>query len=122
MLIRFLHSTFCNAALFAGIVFCFMGYFIRRYPPKSIKSWYGYRSFLSTRSPETWQAANQYAADISRRIGWVLIVTGLAAALFFERQTDWFYYLTVGAVITGTMYMVGYTEWQLDQHFDENQP
>ncbi|WP_235021635.1 SdpI family protein [Chitinophaga eiseniae] len=92
-----------------------MGYFIRRYPPKSIRSWYGYRSALASRSPEMWKAANQHAAYISRRIGIILIPTGLACALFFDSQTDWFWYITVGAVVVGAMYMVGYTEWQLQQ-------
>ncbi|MBC9930382.1 SdpI family protein [Chitinophaga qingshengii] len=115
MFMNFVHSTYCNAAIFAGIIFVFMGYFIRRYPPESSKSWYGYRSALATRSPEMWQAANRHAAYISRRIGFILIPAGLACALFFDRQTDWFWYITVGAVVTGAMYMVGYTEWQLQQ-------
>ncbi|PSL46802.1 SdpI/YhfL family protein [Chitinophaga niastensis] len=120
MLLRFLHTTYCNAALFAGVLFCIMGYFIRRYPPKSTKSWYGYRSFLSTRNLEMWHAANKYAAYTSRRIGVILILTGVACALVFDRQTDWFLYITVGAVVAGTMYMVGDTEWQLSQHFDKD--
>ncbi|NSL88122.1 hypothetical protein ECE50_014840 [Chitinophaga sp. Mgbs1] len=96
-----------------------MGYLVRRFPPKSIKSWYGYRSFLSTRNPEMWQVANQDAAYISRRIGFILILIGICCALLFDRQTDWFWYITVGAVVAGTMYMVGYTEWRLQQMFDE---
>jgi hypothetical protein len=120
MLLRFLHTTYCNAALFAGVLFCIMGYGIRRYPPKSLKSWYGYRSFLSTRNLEMWHAGNKYAAYTSRRIGVILILIGVACALIFDRQTDWFLYITVGAVVAGTMYMVGDTEWQLSQHFDKD--
>ncbi|CAL1516948.1 SdpI family protein [Chitinophaga sp. MM2321] len=118
MFLKFVHTTYCNAAIFAGLLFFFMGYFIRRFPPKSTKSWYGYRSFLSTRNPEMWHAANQEAAYMSRRVGLILILTGVACALIFDRQTDWFMYITIGAVVAGTMYMVGYTEWQLSQHFD----
>ncbi|HVI45984.1 MAG TPA: SdpI family protein [Chitinophaga sp.] len=120
MLINFLHSTYCNAALFAGVLFFIMGNLIRLYPPKTTKSWYGYRSFLSTRNLEMWHTANQEAAYISRRIGVILILTGIICALVFDRQTDWFFYITVGAVVTGAMYMVGHTEWQLSQHFDDN--
>ena len=120
MLLPFLHSTSCNAAIFAGALFFFMGFFIHRYPPKSTKSWYGYRSFLSTKTPEMWRSANEYAAYISRRIGVILILTGIACALLFDRQSDWFLYITIGAVVTGAMYMVGDTEWELTRHFDKD--
>lgn len=97
-----------------------MGYIIRRYPPKNMKAWYGYRSVLSTRNLDMWHEANRDAAYISRRIGLVLLVTGLACALVFPRQTDWFYYITVGLVVAGTLYMVGFTEWRLSQTFDDD--
>lgn len=115
-----LHSTFCNASLLAGALFLFMGYFIHRYPPKSIKTWYGYRSFYSTRNIDTWHAANAYASYMSRRIGALLLVFGIACALFFERQSETFFYVTISPVIIGALYMVGYTEWMLGQEFDEN--
>ncbi|HEY8916735.1 MAG TPA: SdpI family protein [Chitinophaga sp.] len=114
-----LHSTYCNASLLAGLLFLFMGYFIRRYPPKSLKTWYGYRSFYSTQNIETWRAANTYASHISRRIGILLFVFGIASALFFEKQTELFFYVTISPVVIGALYMVGYTEWMLGQEFDE---
>ncbi|WP_143305290.1 SdpI family protein [Chitinophaga vietnamensis] len=117
---HFIHTTWCNAALFVGLIFLGMGWFIKHYPPKSIKTWYGYRSVLSTRNPEMWQAANQDAAYISRRIGMVLIITGIICALLFNSQSDWFQYITIGAVIAGTLYMVGFTEWRLTQEFDDD--
>jgi len=115
----FLHSTYCNASLLAGLVFLFMGYFIRRYPPRSIRTWYGYRSFYSTQNQDTWHAANTYAAHISRRIGLLLLVFGIACALLFSGQTELFFYVTISPVVIGALYMVGYTEWKLGQDFDE---
>jgi uncharacterized membrane protein len=114
-----LHSTYCNASLLAGLLFLFMGYFMRRYPPKSLKTWYGYRSFYSTQNIETWRAANTYASHISLRIGILLLVFGIACALFFEKQTELFFYVTISPVVIGALYMVGYTEWMLGQEFDE---
>ncbi|MEC5142613.1 SdpI family protein [Chitinophaga sp. 212800010-3] len=119
MLLRFLHSTYCNASIFVGLLFCIMGFFIHRFPPKSMKSWYGYRTFLSTKNIEMWKAANEYAAHISKRVGIVLLAVGAACALLFPAQTDWFWYITVGAVVAGAMYLVGDTEWELNKHFDE---
>ncbi|SEW34034.1 SdpI family protein [Chitinophaga arvensicola] len=120
MWLSFFHSTYCNAAIFAGILFYLMGFCIHRFPPKSTKSWYGYRSVLSTKTPEMWRSANEYAAYISRRVGVVLLATGVACALIFSSQSDWFWYITVGAVVAGTMYLVGDTEWELTRHFDKD--
>ncbi|MDQ0108224.1 putative membrane protein [Chitinophaga terrae (ex Kim and Jung 2007)] len=117
---RILHSTFFNAGIIFGSLFVLMGFFIHRFPPKSTRSWYGYRSFLSTRNLDMWRAANEYAAYTSLRIGAVLILLGFACALLYDQQTDWFYYITVGAVVCGTMYIVGNTEWQLTRHFDKD--
>lgn len=114
-----LHSTYCNASLLGGLIFLFMGFFIRRYPPRSIKTWYGYRSFYSTRNLEMWRAANSYAAHISRRIGLILLVFGIACGIFFDRQSELFYYATIAPVVIGALYMAGHTEWMLGQDFDE---
>lgn len=115
----FIHSTYCNASLLAGLVFLFMGYFIRRFPPKSMKTWYGYRSFYSTQNIETWNAANVHAAYISRRIGILLLVFGIVCSFVFSAQTELFFYVTISPVVIGALYMVGYTEWRLGQEFDE---
>lgn len=118
-MITFIYSTYCNASLLAGLVFLIMGYFIRRFPPKSIKTWYGYRSFYSTQNIDTWNAANAHAAYISRKIGILLLVFGIICALFFPSQTELFFYVTISPVVVGALYMVGYTEWRLGQEFDE---
>ncbi|MBV8255377.1 MAG: SdpI family protein [Chitinophaga sp.] len=119
MITNILHSTWCNAALLAGSIFLVMGYLIRRFPPKSIKTWYGYRTFLSTRNQEMWDAGNKDAAMVSRKVGFILILLGICCALFFERKSDWFMYITVGAVVAGALYIAGYTEWMLSNEFDE---
>jgi uncharacterized membrane protein len=116
----FLHSTYCNASLLAAIIFLFMGFFIRRFPPHSAKTWYGYRSELSTKNIDTWHAGNTYAAYISRRIGFILLLTGIGCALIFNQPSQLFYFITVGVVIVGVLYMVGFTEWKLAQQFDDS--
>ncbi|MFB6454470.1 SdpI family protein [Chitinophaga sp. Hz27] len=119
MIVRFLHSTYCNAALFGGLLFLIMGYLILHFPPKSVKTWYGYRTFLSTRNQEMWEAANKDAAMVSRRVGFIILLIGICCALIFPSQTDWFMYITVGAVVIGVLYITGYTEWMLSNEFDE---
>jgi hypothetical protein len=115
-----IHSPFCNASLLAGLLFLFMGWMIRKYPPRSLKTWYGYRTFSSTINEDTWYEANQYAAYISRCLAYILIPFGLLMAFIFDSQTDVFLYLTVTPVIIGALLLTGLTEWHLLQEFDED--
>ncbi len=115
-----LQNPFCNASLLAGLLFLFMGHMIRRYPPRSMKAWYGYRTFSSTINQSTWDEGNRYAAYVSRWLGWILFPFGVLIALVFSRQTDVFLYLTVTPVIVGALLLTGITEWHLLQEFDED--
>ncbi|WP_423736208.1 SdpI family protein [Chitinophaga caseinilytica] len=115
-----LQSPFCNASLLAGLLFLFMGYMIRRYPPRSMKTWYGYRTFSSTINQDTWNEGNRYAAYISRWFGWLLVPFGILMGLVFRRQSELFLYLTVTPVIVGALLLAGFTEWHLLQVFDED--
>ncbi len=115
-----IYSPFCNASLLAGLLFLFMGFMIRKYPPRSMKTWYGYRTFSSTINKDTWYEANQYAAYLSRCMAYVLIPFGLLMALIFKTQTDVFLYLTITPVIFCALLLTGLTEWHLLQEFDED--
>jgi uncharacterized membrane protein len=115
-----IYSPFCNASLLAGLLFLFMGFMIRKYPPRSMKTWYGYRTFSSTINKDTWHEANQYAAYLSRCMAYILIPFGLLMALIFKTQTDVFLYLTITPVIFCALLLTGLTEWHLLQKFDED--
>ncbi|MGX5817465.1 SdpI family protein [Chitinophaga lutea] len=117
---EFWYNPFFNASLLAGLLFLFMGFLIRKFPPRSMKTWYGYRTFSSTVNEATWHEANQYAAYVSRRLGLVLIPYGLLLAFFFSEQTDLFLYLTVTPVIIAALLLTGLTEWHLLQVFNED--
>lgn len=114
------HSTFFNADILAGIIFLVMGLVIRIFPPKTRKKIYGYRSFLSTRNQETWVEANHFAARHSLRIAYVLLAIGLVIGVLFETQSNWYYLLSVGAVIIAAMNLRGETEWHLSRLFDDH--
>jgi uncharacterized membrane protein len=109
------HSTFFNADILAGLLFLLMGGVIRAFPPKSRKKIYGYRSFLSTRNHETWKEANYFAARHSLRIGCILVGMGILLGFLFRTQNNWYYLLSVGAVIIAALNLRGETEWYLSQ-------
>lgn len=117
---KLLQSPWCNASILAGLLFLSMGLLIRRFPPKTTKTWYGYRTFLSTQNKEMWDSANQYAGYVSRRAGILLLPYGIVLALVFSRQSDIFLYLTIGPVIIAALLMAGLTEWYLHETFDED--
>lgn len=115
-----LHSTFFNADILAGIVFLIMGLLIKYFPPGSRKKIYGYRSFLSTRNQDTWTEANNFAARHSLHIAYVLLAIGLIIGLVFKTQSNWYYLLSVGAVIIAAMNLRGETEWHLSRLFEDD--
>lgn len=114
------HSTFFNADILGGLVFLVMGWIIRLFPPKNKRKIYGYRSYLSIRNADTWREANLFAGRHSVRIGYVLLGIGLAIGFVFKTQSNWYYLLSVGAVIIATLNLRGETEWFLSRQFHED--
>lgn len=114
------HSTFFNADILIGLLFLLMGLLTKIFPPRSSKSIYGYRSFLSTRNEETWQEANHFATQHSLRIACVLMGIGIVIGFLFKTQSDWYYLFSVGTVIIAVLNLRGETEWYLSQHFEDN--
>lgn len=115
-----IHSTFFNADILAGLVFLIIGGLIYFFPPKNKKRIYGYRSYYSTRNQDTWVEANNFVGRHCLRIGYVLIGIGILIGIFFKTQDNWYYLLSVAAVIIAVMNLRGETEWHLSQLFDDN--
>ncbi|RCH54788.1 SdpI/YhfL protein family [Mucilaginibacter hurinus] len=61
-----------------GIILLAVGFIQKRFPPKSINAFYGYRMPSSMKTQQTWDTANRYSAILMIKIGIVLIVTGVA--------------------------------------------
>lgn len=120
LIYNIIHHPLFNASLIAGLIFLFMGYMIRKYPPRSMKRWYGYRTFSSTINQQTWDEANQYAAYISRIMGFILIPYGLLMGIVFKTQSDAFMYFSICPVIFCALLLTGWVEWHLLQVFDED--
>lgn len=115
-----IHSTFFNADILAGILFLAMGCLIRFFPPTTRRKFYGYRSYLSTRNAETWKEANAFAGKHSQRIAYVLLGIGMVIGFAFSSQNNWYYLISVGAVIIAAMNLRGETEWHLSQLFTDD--
>lgn len=114
------HSTFFNADILFGLLFLLMAVFTKLFPPRTSRNIYGYRSFLSTRNPDTWKEANRFASNHSFRIAFVLIGIGVTLGLLFKTQNNWYYLFSIGTVIIAALNLRGETEWYLSQHFEDD--
>lgn len=59
----------------AAVIFIISGFILKRFPPKKINGIIGYRSALSMKNQETWDAAQQYG-------GFTMILFGIIHAVF----------------------------------------
>ncbi len=82
--------NFLFAGLYAltGLVFVAIGLLTKKFPPKKINWWYGYRTPRSMKNQDTWTEANRFASELSQKIGWVLITIGVAASIVFRKLYD----------------------------------
>jgi uncharacterized membrane protein len=63
------------AHLSLGPLLLILGFVFKRFPPKKINYWYGYRTPRSMRSQEAWDCANLYSINA------LMIVAGLTCLL-----------------------------------------
>ena len=63
-----------------GILFSIFGYILKRYPPRKINWFYGYRTSSSMKNQERWDFAQRYAAREMMRQGFWMILFGFAGA------------------------------------------
>jgi len=80
-----------------------------------MKSWYGYRSYLSTHNQKMWDEGNRYFTRSAQTLSWILIPWGFLAALLFSTQSKFFMYVTIVPVVVGILYICGATEWRLQK-------
>jgi uncharacterized membrane protein len=77
--------------LMLGPMMLVLAFLFKRFPPKKINHWYGYRTPRSMRSQQAWDYANQYCANA------ILVVSGLtclvqlitASLMDFKTAISW---------------------------------
>jgi hypothetical protein len=93
-------------------------------PPKSINSFYGYRTKLSMKNETTWKYSHKIAGKIWLYCGLVLLPLSVVAMLFFIGK-DIDTVGTAGGIISSIQVIVllltlVLTEIELHKHFDKN--
>lgn len=62
------------------------GWIFRKHPPKSINSFYGYRTSMSMKNTDTWNFAHSYCGRIWWKIGKIMFAGTLLIMLPFIEQ------------------------------------
>ncbi|MFE4713995.1 SdpI family protein [Paenibacillus sp. NPDC056722] len=84
--------------LLIGLITCVTGFIVKKKPPKTINSLYGYRTRRSMKSQLLWDEANRYSAELMIRYGLAYALIGLILSLLFEGT-----YLSL--VVTGLIFV-----------------
>lgn len=101
-----------------AVSFIILGMVMKRYPPKEINDFYGYRTSRSKVSQEAWDFAQVYSSEL---IIWVGFYNGLGAVLglFVGLSTGWSLAVFMAILIVSCIYLFTKTESELKRRFGE---
>jgi uncharacterized membrane protein len=105
-------------ALVTGLIFLFSGFLLKALGAggRSRNPVAGYRSAWSMKSPETWIAANRYAAKAFNVAGAVILLIG--AVLWWKPLPRYNEFIILGLMFIGLAIIVLTTENYLKRHFN----
>ncbi len=110
--------------LLVGIALAFIPFVIyliaKKYPPKNINSFYGYRTNRSMKNVDTWQEANTYTNRLFVPVGILTLITVLISAILPGVPLGRVTTITTCVLVTLSLSILGITEWHLYKTFDEN--
>ena len=75
-------------ALLIPVLSLIIGIIFKRFPPKNINSFYGYRTPMSKKNEETWRFANNHSARLLIYIGLILTPASVIPLLFLMKKSS----------------------------------
>ncbi|RYE20310.1 MAG: SdpI family protein [Sphingobacteriales bacterium] len=110
-----------------GIIFLVIGFIQKRFPPKSINAFYGYRMPSSMKNQQTWDVANRYSALFMVKSGIIWILTGVALSVTLgvidmpdKVRMSISAIVLIAAAITSCVLIIVFTEKHLSKTFDKS--
>lgn len=100
-----------------GLIYIALGLILKKYPPKNINHFYGYRTKKSMQSNKRWDFAQKYSAKKSIKTGLVLCLLSVLS-FFVDGNTDYILFyslLPIFFMILGLIYIVFKTEKALEK-------
>ncbi|MES2574631.1 MAG: SdpI family protein [Bacteroidota bacterium] len=80
-----------------GLIFVIAGFIMLKFPPKSINSFYGYRTSNSMKNQESWDFAQSYSSKEMIKLGFILMTASL---LGLVTKFDLFINISIGITLT----------------------
>lgn len=93
----------------------FLAYMLRKFPPKNINHFYGYRTKRSMRNQEAWKVANDYSSKLMLRFS---LYSFLIPALGYFSFPEYNLLITIVINTILVVSIIYYTEQHLGKHFD----
>lgn len=87
----------------SGIIFILTGLLMYKFPPKSINSFYGYRTNNSMKNQERWDFAQKYSAVEMIKLASLLVLSGLFGFLIKLNEMAG---MIIGLALMGLMVVV----------------
>ena len=116
MSISIILGPFTIICLIIGFAFISCGWLLRKYPPKKINQWYGYRTPSSRMSQERWDFAQKYSASSAIRTGLIFILIGFIG-LFIEVPNDKSVWLALVTLVFGVTFLILRVESAIKKKF-----
>jgi len=100
-----------------GTIFIIAGFIMRKFPPKTVNSWYGYRTPSSMRSQGVWDYANRRAALQMMNAGIIVLAIRVVLSflpLSFAIQEA----ASIGEIVVPALWLIIGTELAIKRRFD----
>lgn len=103
--------------LLAGIVFFVMGFITKKFPPKKINSFYGYRTNASIKNQEQWDFAQQFAPIKIMQIAIAMIGCSFLKIILKDQNER---LISLAILLAGVFYLLFSTEKAIRNKFPSN--
>jgi uncharacterized membrane protein len=103
----------------SGLIFCFAGIFMFKFPPKKINGIYGYRTASSMKNQERWDFAQIYSSKQMIKYGLLLSLSGIIS-LAYKPTEIISTILGLGLMILMVVVLIIKVEKKLKEKFKSN--
>jgi len=104
----------------SGLIFCIVGCFMYKFPPKKINSIYGYRTASSMKNQLRWDFAQLYASKQMIKYGLLLSMVGLIG-LVYQPTEGISTILGLGLMIVMVILLIFRVENKIKERFQDTE-
>ncbi|NLZ95640.1 MAG: SdpI family protein [Bacteroidales bacterium] len=76
-----------NPLFLIALIFIITGFILHKFPPKTINTFYGYRTKRSMRNQNSWNFAQLYSSKLMMQLGLLYALIGLIGFIYKPSET-----------------------------------